>query len=99
MMLTIFAPKPDKIHQLRMDADSEAKSECEISIFRFKMIGKQVDYFKLPPGVSFIDFDLVIMEQTLRNIQYLLFLLNSFRKTKIASWGHEKVVVPRKRRA
>jgi glycosyltransferase involved in cell wall biosynthesis len=99
MELSIFAPAPDKVFRLRGDASSDSHVVREIRVFRFKVMGKQVDYFRFPRGVRFTDFDLVIMEQTLKNIQYPLLLLQSRKKTKIALWGHGKTIVKKKSRA
>ena len=97
--LKIFAPKPDKVFRLRGDAPFDAGVVREIKAYRLKVMGKQVEYFRFPRGVKITDFDLVIMEQTLKNIQYPLFLIQFLRKTKIALWGHGKTVVKRKSKA
>ena len=94
--LTVFAPKPDKLFQLRRDASTDFVVVHEIRVFRFQMIGRQINYFILPRGTRFADYDLVIMEQTLKNIQYPILLLRHFKKTKIALWGHGKTVVKKK---
>lgn len=94
--LTIFAPKPDKLFQLRRDAYTDVEVVHEIRVHRFQMFGRQIHYFILPRGTRFAQYDLVIMEQTLKNIQYPVLLLRNFKKTKIALWGHGKTVVKEK---
>jgi glycosyltransferase involved in cell wall biosynthesis len=94
--LTILAPKPDKLFQLRGDQSSDLDIVHEIQVHRIRLLGKQVDYFRLPRGLRFKDFDLVIMEQTLKNIQYPFLLLRAPKKTRIALWGHGKTVVKKK---
>jgi len=94
--LTICAPKPDKIFALRKDSMDYPDIICEIGVIRVKMIGRQVNFFRLPSGVRFRDFDLVIMEQSLKNVQYIMLLFRRIKKTKIALWGHGKTIVKKK---
>jgi glycosyltransferase involved in cell wall biosynthesis len=96
MNLTICAPKPDKIFALRKDSMDYPDIICEIGVIRVKVMGRQVNFFRLPSGVRFRDFDLVIIEQSLKNVQYIMLLFWSIKKTKIALWGHGKTIVKKK---
>jgi glycosyltransferase involved in cell wall biosynthesis len=96
--LTIFAPKPDQDFSLRNDSISGLTFIHEIGVSRFKMLNRQMDYYRYPVNVRIKDFDLVIMEQTIKNIQYPLALLRRLPKTKVALWGHGRTVVKEKSR-
>ena len=94
--LTIFAPSPDREFSLRKDSTSGLVFIREIGINRFKFLNRQLDFYRYPPNIRISDFDLVIMEQTLKNIQFPLALLRRLPKTKIALWGHGRTVVKEK---
>jgi len=94
--LTICAAKPDKTFALRKDAIDYPAFICKISVIRLKMFGRQVHFFRLPHGMRFNSFDLVIMEQSLKNLQYIILLFQRMKKTKIALWGHGKTIVKKK---
>lgn len=96
--LTIFAPRPDQDFSLRKDLSSGLEFVHEIGISRFKLFKRQLDFYRYPQNFRFSDFDVVIMEQTLKNVQYPLALLRSLPKTKIALWGHGRTVVKDKSR-
>jgi len=96
--LTIFAPRPDRDFSLRNDSSTGLEFIHEIGISRFKLLNRQLDFYRYPRNVKISDFDLVIMEQTLKNIQYPLALLKKLPKTKVALWGHGRTVVKEKSR-
>lgn len=91
--LTIFAPRPDQDFSLRKDSSPGLEFINEIGISRFKLFNRQLDFYIYPQNLGISDFDVVIMEQTLKNVQYPLALIRSLPKTKIALWGHGRTVV------
>ena len=96
--LTIFAPNPDLEFSLRKDSASALPFIQEVGIARLKFFNRQLDFYKYPKNLKLSDFDLVIMEQNLKNLQYPLILLRSLPNTKIALWGHGKTIVKKKSR-
>jgi glycosyltransferase involved in cell wall biosynthesis len=94
--LIIFAPTPDGEFSLRNDSASSLPFIYEVGVNRFKIFNRQVDFYRYPLNFKISDFDLVIMEQTLKNIQYPLSLLRKLPKTKIALWGHGRTIVKKK---
>jgi glycosyltransferase involved in cell wall biosynthesis len=96
--LTIYAPRPDQDFSLRKDSSSGLEFIHEIGISRFKLLNRQLDFYRYPQNRRISDFDVVIMEQTLKNVQYPLALLRRLPKTKIALWGHGRTVVKEKSR-
>jgi len=96
--LTVFAPRPDQDFSRRNDSALGLEFMHEIGISRFKLIGRQLDFYRYPQHVKISAFDLIILEQTLKNIQYPLALLSRLPKTKVALWGHGRTVVKVKSR-
>lgn len=96
--LVVFAPKPEQRFTLRNDSITDLPFMREIGIFRFKLLKRQIDIYRYPSNIKVSDFDLVVLEQTLKNLQYPLNLLRRLSKTKIALWGHGRTIVKEKSR-
>jgi glycosyltransferase involved in cell wall biosynthesis len=94
--LTIFAPKPDKEFSLRKDSISGLPFIKEVAVIRFRILNRQIDFYRYPTDFNLMEFDVVIMEQTLKNVQYPFRVLLKSNKTKIALWGHGRTIVKEK---
>ncbi len=96
--LTIYAPKPERKVRRKNDEVIDLPFVQGVSIFRIGIFSRRLDYYIHPRKVKNTDFDLIIMEQTLKNIQLPFLLLRNMGDTKIALWGHGKTIVKMKSR-
>jgi glycosyltransferase involved in cell wall biosynthesis len=102
LKLVVLAPEPDENLASRRDTAAGLPFAQNIRVFRMNLFGRRLDYYCLPKGTKFRDFDLIIMEQTLKNIQFAILALRLskiFRfgtRTQLALWGHGLTVVKKK---